>query len=462
MSGTFGEISVPPTLIAFGAVIVDSRHVISPDFKKANHGIYLVKHRPLANKMPDTEGLKMAYDALHQEIASGNVVSAYAIGMGGLAEALVKMSLGNRVGVDVSYDEHELFDSAYGSIVIEAKEPVSIPGVEFIGYTIEENVVKIDHHSYDGEMLAEKIRERFNTIYPDRAESHGEAPDANSTRRAEGYKGEAVEHPRVFLPVFPGTNCDYDMQAAFMAEGAEVKIGVFRNLSAEDINDSCREMAAEIDACHILAISGGFSAADEPDGSGKFIATVLLNEHVKSAVERLLERGGLILGICNGFQALVKSGLLPFGKIGDLTPESPTLFRNDINRHISQIAQTRVGTVASPWLGSFECGDLHSVAMSHGEGKFVADEALLKRLSDNGQIAFQYADPATGHATMQSPHNPNGSSWAIEGIISPDGHILGKMGHSERYREGLMKNVAGNKSQNLFKNAVDYFRKVNG
>lgn len=462
MSGTFGEISVPPTLIAFGAVIVDSRHVISPDFKKANHGIYLVKHRPLANKMPDTEGLKMAYEALHQEIASGNVVSAYAIGMGGLAEALVKMSLGNRVGVDVSYDEHELFDSAYGSIVIEAKEPVSIPGVEFIGYTIEENVVKIDHHSYDGEMLAEKIRERFNTIYPDRAESHGEAPDANSTRRAEGYKGEAVEHPRVFLPVFPGTNCDYDMQAAFMAEGAEVKIGVFRNLSAEDINDSCREMAAEIDACHILAISGGFSAADEPDGSGKFIATVLLNEHVKSAVERLLERGGLILGICNGFQALVKSGLLPFGKIGDLTPESPTLFRNDINRHISQIAQTRVGTVASPWLGSFECGDLHSVAMSHGEGKFVADEALLKRLSDNGQIAFQYADPATGHATMQSPHNPNGSSWAIEGIISPDGHILGKMGHSERYREGLMKNVAGNKSQNLFKNAVDYFRKVNG
>lgn len=227
--------------------------------------------------MPDTEGLKMAYEALHQEIASGNVVSAYAIGMGGLAEALVKMSLGNRVGVDVSYDEHELFDSAYGSIVIEAKEPVSIPGVEFIGYTIEENVVKIDHHSYDGEMLAEKIRERFNTIYPDRAESHGEAPDANSTRRAEGYKGEAVEHPRVFLPVFPGTNCDYDMQAAFMAEGAEVKIGVFRNLSAEDINDSCREMAAEIDACHILAISGGFSAADEPDGSGKFIATVLLN-----------------------------------------------------------------------------------------------------------------------------------------------------------------------------------------
>ena len=250
------------------------------------------------------------------------------------------------------------------------------------------------------------------------------------------------------------------MQAAFANEGAEVRLSVFRNLSAQDISDSCREMAANIDACHILAISGGFSAADEPDGSGKFIATVLLNAEVKAAVERLLARGGLILGICNGFQALVKSGLLPFGKIGELTPDSPTLFRNDINRHISQIAVTRVGTTASPWLDSFEVGQLHSIAMSHGEGKFVADDKLRETLLKNGQIAFQYADPETGHATMLSPANPNGSTWAIEGIISPDGHILGKMGHSERYREGLMKNVAGDKSQNLFRNAVNYFRKV--
>lgn len=459
MSGTFGDISVPPTLIAFGVSAVDAREVISPEFKQAGHGIYLVKHVPLASGMPNSPALAAAYDALHAEIKGGRAVSAFAVGFGGVAEALVKMSLGNRVGVDVSYDEKEIFDSAYGSIVVEATEPLDIPGAEFIGYTIKEPVVMIDHHRFEISELSEKVRERFNAVYPDTAPTSGEAPDAECSRRPEPYAGEPVETPVVYLPVFPGTNCDYDMQAAFAAEGAEVRIGVFRNLSALDISESCREMAAEIDRCHILAISGGFSAADEPDGSGKFIATVLLNAEVRAAVERLMARGGLILGICNGFQALVKSGLLPFGKIGSLSADSPTLFRNDINRHISQIAVTRVGTVASPWLSSFEPGQLHAVAMSHGEGKFVADGKLLKTLLDNGQIAFQYADPATGHATMLSPENPNGSSWAIEGIISPDGHILGKMGHSERFREGLMKNVSGDRNQNIFRNAINYFRK---
>lgn len=459
MSGTFGEISVPPTLIAFGAVPVDARDVISPEFKKAGHGLYLIKHTPLSTQMPHTAALAATYDTLHNEIKAGRVVSAYAIGFGGLAEALVKMSLGNRIGADVSYDESDIFDAAYGSIVIEATEPIDIPGAEFIGSTIGEETVMIDHHKFPIAVLAEKVRERFNAVYPDTAATTGDAPDADCSRKAAPYEGGAVEHPVVYLPVFPGTNCDYDMQAAFANEGAEVRLGVFRNLSAADISDSCREMAEAIDNCHILAISGGFSAADEPDGSGKFIATVLLNADVRAAVERLQARGGLILGICNGFQALVKSGLLPFGKIGELTPDSPTLFRNDINRHISQIAVTRVGTTASPWLDSFMPGQLHSVAMSHGEGKFVADEKLRKTLLENGQIAFQYADPATGHATMESPFNPNGSTWAIEGIISPDGHILGKMGHSERYREGLMKNVAGDKSQNIFRNAVRYFRK---
>ena len=459
MSGTFDELHVPPTLIAFGAVSVDARDVISPEFKKAGHGIYLLRHTPMNSGMPHTAALAAAYDAMHAAIKAGQVVSAYAIGFGGLAEALVKMSLGNRVGADVSYDEHDVFDAAYGSIVFEAVEPVDIPGVEFIGYTVEEPAVSVQHHKFDIDMLAAKVRERFNEIYPDTAPTTGEAPDAVCDRKAPAYEGEAVENPVVYLPVFPGTNCDYDMQAAFANEGAEVRLSVFRNLSAQDISDSCREMAANIDACHILAISGGFSAADEPDGSGKFIATVLLNDEVRAAIERLMARGGLILGICNGFQALVKSGLLPFGKIGELTTESPTLFRNDINRHISQIAVTRVGTTASPWLDSFEPGQLHSVAMSHGEGKFVADSAMRETLLRNGQIAFQYADPATGHATMESPYNPNGSTWAIEGIISPDGRILGKMGHSERFREGLMKNVAGDKAQNIFRNAVRYFRK---
>ncbi len=459
MSGTFGDISVPPTLIAFGVATVDAREVISPDFKKAGHGLYLVKHKPLASGMPDTEALAKQWEAVHREIKAGNIRAAYALGFGGLAEALVKMSLGNEIGVDVSYDKNRMFDTMPGSIIVEAAEPIDVPGVEFIGYTIEEPVVMVEHHKFPISELAAKVSERHSEVFPDKADTEGQVADASCDRKPAPYEGEAVEHPVVYLPVFPGTNCDYDMQAAFVNEGAEVRTSVFRNLSAGDIADSCREMAEHIDNCHILAISGGFSAADEPDGSGKFIATVLLNAEVKAAVERLMARGGLILGICNGFQALVKSGLLPFGKIGELTPDSPTLFRNDINRHISQIAVTRVGTVASPWLDGFTVGQFHSVAMSHGEGKFTADEKMLKTLIDNGQIAFQYTDPATGHATMQSPMNPNGSTYAIEGIISPDGRILGKMGHSERYREGLMKNVSGDKRQNLFGNAVRYFRK---
>ena len=458
MSGTFGDISVPPTLIAFGVAPVDARFVISPEFKGADHGLYIVRHHRLHSEMPDTTFLANAYDAIHREIKAGRIVSAYAIGFGGIAEAAVKMSLGNRIGADISIDEKEIFDTPYGSILIETTEPVDVPGMEFIGSTISDECIKINHKEFPLDRLAEQLRERFAEVYPDKTDVTGEVPDAMCDRRPAPYDGEPVEHPLVYLPVFPGTNCDYDMQSAFLRAGAEVRTGVFRNLTADDILESCREMAKAIDECHILAISGGFSAADEPDGSGKFIATVLLNAEVKAAVERLMTRGGLILGICNGFQALVKSGLLPFGKIGELTPDSPTLFRNDINRHISQIAVTRVGTVASPWLAGFTPGQLHAVAMSHGEGKFTADESLRRQLLDNGQIAFQYADPATGHATMESPENPNGSTWAIEGIISPDGHILGKMGHSERWREGLMKNVAGDKDQNIFANAVNWFR----
>ena len=236
--------------------------------------------------------------------------------------------------------------------------------------------------------------------------------------RPPAYGGEAKEHPVVYLPVFPGTNCDYDMAKSFAAEGAEVTTSVFCNLLPEDVEKSTTDMAAHIDACDILAFSGGFSEGDEPDGSGKFIASVIQNEKVKAAIERLQSRGGLILGICNGFQALVKSGLLPFGKIGELSEDSPTLFHNDINRHISQMVTTRVGTVASPWLKGFGEGELHTIAASHGEGKFMASEELAETLHKNGQIAFQYVD-AEGNATMDSPANPNGSTQAIEGIISP-------------------------------------------
>lgn len=268
---------------------------------------------------------------------------------------------------------------------------------------------------------------------------------------------ENNKKPIAYLPVFIGTNCDYDTAKAFTDAGAEVITSVFRNLSSEDIFSSIDEMAAKIAECDILALSGGFSSGDEPDGSGKFIANVLNNQKIAEQVHSLIERGGLILGICNGFQALIKSGLLPYGRLGKLTADSPTLFRNDINRHISLIAQTRVSSIKSPWLEGFEIGEVHSVAMSHGEGKIVISEEQAKELFAKEQIAFQYVDPK-GEITMHEPYNPNGSMYAIEGMISENGQILGKMGHSERYEENVFKNISGNKRQDIFRNAVNYLK----
>lgn len=458
MSGTFAHISVPPTLIAFGITPVNSNNVISPEFKKAGDFLYLVKHTPLANGMPDTDALKQQMTFVSDNIENGNIKAAYAIGFGGVAEALAKMSFGNEIGAEVNVPESDLFDWSYGSILVESDKELKGDFVIALGNTIAAPELVVNGEVMKVEDLWEANRKKFTAVYPDRSGVEGKVENATSGANTAVYEGEAVETPVVYLPVFPGTNCDYDMTKAFESEGAKVTTSVFCNLTEEDIHKSVETMAKMIDECQILAISGGFSLGDEPDGSGKFIASVLQNETVKNAVERLQARGGLILGICNGFQALMKSGLLPFGKIGNLSAESPTLFRNDINRHISQIVTTRVGSVASPWLAGFGIGDLHSIAASHGEGKFVASAEMAAELRRNGQIAFQYAD-AEGNATMNSPENPNGSTEAIEGIISPDGHILGKMGHSERYADGLMKNISGEKRQNIFRNAVNYFRK---
>jgi len=458
MSGTFANISVPPTLIAFGVAPVSTHDVIGTELKTPGNFLYIVRHNPLPSYMPDTKALMENYRMLHRLIKEGTVVSGYALGFGGAAEALAKMSFGNRIGVEVTIKESDLFNYGNGSILVESKEILEIPGFELVGKVTGDATLTINGEKITIDEAYEANRDRFTAVYPDRSGVTGQAVNAMSSTEATEYKGEAKEHPVVYLPVFPGTNCDYDMAKSFAAEGAEITTSVFCNLTPDDVEKSTSDMAAHIDACDILAFSGGFSEGDEPDGSGKFIASVIMNDKVKAAIERLMARGGLILGICNGFQALVKSGLLPFGKIGELGPDSPTLFRNDINRHISQIVTTRVGSVASPWLKGFKPGELHSVAASHGEGKFVANAGLAATLHKNGQIAFQYADHE-GNATMTSPANPNGSTEAIEGIISPDGLILGKMGHSERYDEGLMKNISGNKRQNLFANAVAYFRK---
>ncbi len=456
MSGTFNDINVPPTLIAFAAGTVDARKVISPEFKAGGNYVYIVRHTPEADLTPDTAQLILNFENVCKAIEAGEILSAWSVSFGGVAEGLAKMSFGNGIGADVKVSDKDLFDFGHGSMIVESNVELTFPNVELIGKTIEGKLIVNGEEIAIGEAF-EANRDRFNKVYPDRSGIEGKVENAKSGTNQSRWEGEKTEHPVVFLPLFPGTNCDYDMTKAFEREGAEVRSSVFINLTAEDIERSVEEMARNIDECHILAISGGFSAGDEPDGSGKFIANVLLNDTVKAAIKRLQARGGLILGICNGFQALVKSGLLPYGKIGELTAESPTLFHNDINRHISQIVSTRVGSVASPWLEGFEIGELHSIAASHGEGKFMASAELAAELRANGQIAFQYAD-AEGNATMTSPYNPNGSTEAIEGIISPDGRILGKMGHSERFADGLMKNIHGNKMQNLFKNAINYFK----
>ena len=470
MSGTFEHISVPPTLIAFGITTVKADKVVSPELKKAGNKLYLIKHNALANYMPNVEQLKENWTYTTNMIQAGKICAGYAIGFGGVAEAIAKMSFGNELAANITLSESDLFDYNYGSILVEATEELSPLALSpnsliALGEVTEGSSLVINGEQVSREVLLNACCRPFDKIYPSAVEAQHKAllPEGLSTLNTQhstlNYKGDAVDHPLVYIPVFPGTNCDYDTAKAFRKAGAEVKMTIFRNLTAEDVLSSIDEMVEHINACHVLMFAGGFSAGDEPDGSGKFIASVINNQKVGAAITALIDRGGLILGICNGFQALVKSGLLPYGKLGMVTPDSPTLFRNDINRHISQMVTTTVATTASPWLAGMQVGDTHTIAVSHGEGKFVVSEELAKELFENGQVAFRYADPATGEATMEAPHNPNGSYYAIEGIISKNGQILGKMGHTERWEEGVFTNIAGNKLQPLFDNAVRYFRK---
>ena len=470
MSGTFENINVPPMLMAFGITTVDAGQVISPELKYEGNKLYLIKHTPLANHMPDVEQLKANWKYVHEQIQAENIVSGYALGFGGLAEAICKMSFGNALDAKIRYDEAELFNYGYGSILVEAEEELDYPNAILIGEVTdgEESELVINGKKFDIFELMAVNGAKFAEVYPDTADAYHkkmvpaglEGVKPFKAKKSDlKYKGEPVEKPIAYLPVFPGTNCDYDSAKAWRNAGAEVRMSVFCNLTEDDIFRSIAQMKKNIDECHILMLCGGFSAGDEPDGSGKFIANVLNNKDIADAIHALLDRGGLILGICNGFQALVKSGLLPYGRLGQVTKDSPTLFRNDINRHISQMVTTRVGTTNSPWLKDFAVGDLHTIAVSHGEGKFVVNEEFARELFANGQVAFQYVDPLDEVPTMESPYNPNGSYYAIEGIISKNGQILGKMGHTERFEENLFKNIDDDtREQPLFHNAVAYFR----
>lgn len=464
MSGTFEHINVPPTLIAFGITTIKAPQVISPELKWAGNHLYLIKHTPLPDRMPDTDQLKANWDYVHEHILSGDIVSGWSLGFGGLAEGLCKMTFGNALGVDVKVDEQTLFDLSYGSLLVETTQALDYPGAILLGVVTdgEDGLLHINGKGISADRMEQAYRGRYSEVYAQ------DSTPQNRRLTPAGVKSDSkverphpdryYEHPKVYIPVFPGTNCDYDTAKAFRKAGAEVEFGVFRNLTGQDVLDSIESMSRAISQCQILALAGGFSAGDEPDGSGKFIANVLNNESITREIHALLDRGGLILGICNGFQALVKSGLLPYGRLGMVSEDSPTLFRNDIDRHVSRMVVTRTASNRSPWLAGMNVGDLHTIAVSHGEGKFVVSDELAAQLFAAGQVAFQYADPIDEVPTMQYPYNPNGSYYAIEGIISPNGQILGKMGHSERWEDGLMRNIPEDMEQPIFDNAVKYFQ----
>ncbi|WP_321329970.1 phosphoribosylformylglycinamidine synthase [uncultured Ilyobacter sp.] len=458
MSGTFNEIHVPPTLISFAVSPVKASEVISPEFKKAGNKIYLIKHDMTADLMPNTKELKRNFNYMYENIKSGKIISAMTLKKGGVAEALAKMSFGNRVGVNIENLEENLFRLGYGSFVVEATEELSGKNIVFLGTTTEEENITVGDTVITLEEAERTWLKTLEPVFP--YETKEEKKDYIWTP----YKAKEIivaknkiADPNVFIPAFPGTNCEYDAKKVFEKAGATTSGMTFKNLTQKHINESIEEMLKELNKSQILMIPGGFSSGDEPDGSGKFIATVLSNPKVADAIAKFLERDGLILGICNGFQALIKSGLLPYGEIGKVTEDSPTLTFNNIGRHISQMVSTKVTSNKSPWFSGIEVGTVHEIPVSHGEGRFYANEEVAIKLFENGQVATQYVD-FEGKPSSEFKFNPNGSVYAIEGITSPDGKILGKMGHSERMGDNLYKNIIGDKEQKIFENGVKYFK----
>ena len=461
MSGSFNDMDVPPTLISFGVTKVLASNIISPELKCSGNNLYLIKHNMTKDLMPNLEELKSNFEYIYENIKNKKIISAMTIKGGGVIETISKMSFGNMIGAKISISEDELFNMGYGSILVEASDILENKNAILIGKTISTKELIINDKVIKLDGLLIKWKGTLNEIFPEIVEEEiveNENLEIKNCEKKNKIKSkQKIENPRVFVPAFPGTNCEYDSMKAFAKEGALPFTMTFRNLTMDHIIKSIDEMAGHIDNCEILMLPGGFSAGDEPEGSAKFIATILRNEKIKAAVERLLDRDGLILGICNGFQALIKCGLLPNGVIGDLDETSPTLTYNNINRHISKIVTTKVVSNNSPWFSDIAVGSEHRIAVSHGEGKFVVGEETLKELIENGQVTTQYVN-LDGNPTNHGEYNPNGSLYAIEGITSKDGRIFGKMAHSERTGENLYKNILGDKEQNIFRNGVNYFR----
>ena len=461
MSGTFEDIDVPPTLIAFAVSTAKASHIVTNEWKAKDHYIYAVMPEYDENGIVDFTSVREVFDKVYSLISSGCVKSACALEHGGTAEALLKCSLGNRIGFALEEDVNinRLFKKCYGGFLLETDE--EIEDLELLGKTIGEFELRTKDETISLDELQTRYEEKLESVYPcNIKQSEKEIKQVSVERRFDMHASYTVDTPHVLIPVFPGTNCEYDTARAFKREGAETEIFVIKNLTAKDIEDSVERFVDAIGRSQIIALPGGFSGGDEPDGSAKFIVSFFRNPKVKLAVEDLLNhREGLMIGICNGFQALVKLGLVPYGKIMEPDEFRPTLTFNTIGRHQSRLVKTRVACNQSPWMKYMNVGDIHTVAISHGEGRFVAKDNVVQTLIDNGQIATQYVD-FEGQPTSDIHFNPNDSVYAIEGITSPDGRILGKMGHSERNGDNLYKNVPDIENQQLlFKAAVEYFTK---
>ena len=460
MSGTFENIDVPPTLVSFAVCTADSRKVISPEFKAAGHTVIRIAPEYDGNGLPVFDSVKQCFDQIESMIDSGRACAVWSVAGGGVAEGIAKMCFGNHIGFEFSrkLSDTILFKPWYGSFIVELTGEAGY-GEEIIGRTMPDYRIYGEGYTMQAEALQKAWESKLESVFPCRIKTEFATIESYSYE-TKSRKGPAIKaaRPRVLIPVFPGTNCEYDTARVFERAGADVNVMVIRNLSASDIEASVAAVAAQMKQSQIVMLPGGFSGGDEPDGSGKFITAFFRNPRIKNEVHALLQqRDGLMLGICNGFQALIKLGLVPFGEIVDMTEDSPTLTFNTIARHQSMMVTTRIASDKSPWLAGCKVGDLHTVAISHGEGRFVASDALIRRMANNGQIATQYVDEY-GKPTMDIRYNPNTSIDAIEGITSPDGRVLGKMGHSERIGRDICKNVCGNKDQLIFQSGVNYFK----
>lgn len=455
MSGTFEELTVPPTLVAFGVTTADSRKVLSPEFKAAGENIYYIPGQAISEDI-DFDLIKANFSQFEAIQAQHKITAASAVKYGGVLESLALMTFGNRIGASVEIAELDSSLTAQlGGFVFTSVEEIA--DVVKIGQTQADFTVTVNGNDLAGASLLSAFEGKLEEVYPTEFEQVDAIEEVPAVVSDVVIKAkEIIEKPVVYIPVFPGTNSEYDSAKAFEQVGASVNLVPFVTLNEAAIAESVDTMVANIAKANIIFFAGGFSAADEPDGSAKFIVNILLNEKVRAAIDSFIEKGGLIIGICNGFQALVKSGLLPYGNFEEAGETSPTLFYNDANQHVAKMVETRIANTNSPWLAGVEVGDIHAIPVSHGEGKFVVSASEFAELRDNGQIWSQYVD-FDGQPSMDSKYNPNGSVNAIEGITSKNGQIIGKMGHSERWEDGLFQNIPGNKDQKLFESAVKYF-----